>query len=84
MKEGGKSIECMVKALFLGMMGQNTLETMLMMPSMVMVSLSGLMVEATKANGSSANSMEKAHMSTNKEKKNLANGKKVKELNGLE
>jgi hypothetical protein len=84
MKENGKQIKCTVKAHSLGRMGGNILESTRKIKRRAMENSSGRMGDVTEENGSMANNMEKEPILQVEVRRNMENGRKAKELDGLE
>jgi hypothetical protein len=84
MKVNGKPIKCMGRALSLGLMAESTLESTPKIKRRGMVNLSGQMEDAIEVNGLMENNMEKEHISPVEVRRNMENGKRERELDGLE
>ena len=84
MKVNGVTIKCMEKALLFGLMEENMLVNILTIKNKVMESFSGLMVGVTEVNGRMVNKMGRELTSQVLGKRNMVNGNKEKESDGLD
>jgi hypothetical protein len=83
-KVNGKPIKCMGRAHLLGLMAESTLESTPKIKRRGMVNLSGQMEDAIEVNGLMENNMEKEPISPVEVRRNMENGKRERELDGLE
>ena len=83
MRANGEEIKCTVKVLLLGPMEESMLVNMLMIRKKDMENLYGPMADAIEVNGLMESNMVKVHTLQARGMRSMANGKMVKESDGL-